>query len=378
MTRIYIVRHAEAEGNLYRRIHGWYDSQITENGKRQIAALEHRFQSIPVDAVYASDLRRTQITARAAARPRGLEVHIEPGLREIGMGVYEDRTFGDLHFHFPEEQKRFVTCSPDWAPEGGETFTQVGARVTDAVFRIARAHPDQTVAVFTHGTATRCLQSALRNKHPSQTPELGHCENTGVTCLEFEGDQVRILFENDASHLPEEIATVARQRRAMERGAPLLAAWFRPLDMDREAQIYYEARKDAWQDIHGSMADFDGPGFLAEAREQWLIDRRAVECVMAGDRVIGVLQLATDRFAAEKVGYVPLVYLQPEYRRRGIGVQLIGQAVCTYRALGRERLRLRCAPDNLLAQRFYKRYGFVRIGPAPGARVPLDLLEKSI
>ena len=336
------------------------------------------FQSIPVDAVYASDLRRTQITARAAARPRGLEVHIEPGLREIGMGVYEDRTFGDLHFHFPEEQKRFVTCSPDWAPEGGETFTQVGARVTDAVFRIARAHPDQTVAVFTHGTATRCLQSALRNKHPSQTPELGHCENTGVTCLEFEGDQVRILFENDASHLPEEIATVARQRRAMERGAPLLAAWFRPLDMDREAQIYYEARKDAWQDIHGSMADFDGPGFLAEAREQWLIDRRAVECVMAGDRVIGVLQLATDRFAAEKVGYVPLVYLQPEYRRRGIGVQLIGQAVCTYRALGRERLRLRCAPDNLLAQRFYKRYGFVRIGPAPGARVPLDLLEKSI
>ena len=34
MTRIYIVRHAEAEGNLYRRIHGWYDSPITENGKR--------------------------------------------------------------------------------------------------------------------------------------------------------------------------------------------------------------------------------------------------------------------------------------------------------------------------------------------------------
>ena len=64
--------------------------------------------------------------------------------------------------------------------------------------------------------------------------------------------------------------------------------------------------------------------------------------------------------------------------RVGPGQQLIGQAVCTYRALGRERLRLRCAPDNLLAQRFYKRYGFVRIGPAPGARVPLDLLEKSI
>ena len=31
MTTIYLVRHAEAEGNLYRRIHGWYDALITDN-----------------------------------------------------------------------------------------------------------------------------------------------------------------------------------------------------------------------------------------------------------------------------------------------------------------------------------------------------------
>ena len=36
------------------------------------------------------------------------------------------------------------------------------------------------------------------------------------------------------------------------------------------------------------------------------------------------------------------------------------------------------APDNLVAQRFYKRYGFYRVGSAEGTRVPLDLLEKSI
>ena len=42
MTTIYLVRHAEAEGNLYRLVHGWYNSLITENGYRQIAALEER------------------------------------------------------------------------------------------------------------------------------------------------------------------------------------------------------------------------------------------------------------------------------------------------------------------------------------------------
>ena len=51
MTTIYLIRHAEAEGNLYRRIHGWYDSLITKNGERQIQALQQRFDSVPIDAV---------------------------------------------------------------------------------------------------------------------------------------------------------------------------------------------------------------------------------------------------------------------------------------------------------------------------------------
>ena len=34
MTRIYLIRHAEAEGNLYRRAHGQYDSNITPLGRR--------------------------------------------------------------------------------------------------------------------------------------------------------------------------------------------------------------------------------------------------------------------------------------------------------------------------------------------------------
>ena len=32
MTTIYLIRHAEAEGNRYRRAHGWYNSTITDRG----------------------------------------------------------------------------------------------------------------------------------------------------------------------------------------------------------------------------------------------------------------------------------------------------------------------------------------------------------
>lgn len=378
MTRIYLIRHAEAEGNLYRRVQGWYDSRVTENGLRQIAALEHRFQNIHLDAVYASDLRRTQCTAQAVTRPKNLTLRIDPGLREIGLGVYEDLSFGDMEYHHPDSQGVFATCSPQWDPEGGETFDQVCRRITAAFFRIAAAHPEQTVAVFSHGTAIRCLQASLRGKHPSQVPELGQCENTAVSCYDIKGSQFRILFENDASHLPLEIATLARQKAAWKRDGDPLHVWFQPLDMDRDAQVYYEARKEAWQNIHGSLANFDGPAFLSEAREQWQWDRRAVQRVLWGEQTVGILHLATLKHVQEAVGYIPFLYLMPNYRRRGIGVQLIGQAVSTYRAMGRRRLRLNCAPNNEVAQRFYKRYGFVKVGQDPGAQLPLDRLEKEI
>ena len=373
MTRIYLIRHAEAEGNLYRRAHGWYDGRVTENGKRQISALSQRFADVPVDAVYASDLRRTQATAQAVAGPKGLEVHIDPGLREIGMGVWEDRTFGDLARHEPEKMRDFYTCAPSWQVEGCETFEQVRCRITPAIFRIARENEGKTVAIFSHGSAIHCFQASLRDKKVFQIRDVPHCGNTGVTCLDIEGMWHDVKFENDVSHLPDEIATLDKSRPE-----EICETWFENLDMDHNDVVYYEARKDAWQGIHGSFQSFDGPGFLGEARDAWLLDHRAVQAVMLEDKIAGVLQLDVGRDAEEKVGYVPFLYLKPEYRCKGIGVQLIGQAVCTYRAMGREKLRLRCAPDNGLAQRFYKRNGFHTVGMAPGARVPLELLEKEI
>ena len=48
MTKIYVVRHAEADGNIYRRVHGHYDGYVTKNGLRQIEALRARFADILV------------------------------------------------------------------------------------------------------------------------------------------------------------------------------------------------------------------------------------------------------------------------------------------------------------------------------------------
>ena len=146
MTTVYLIRHAEAEGNLYRRVHGWYDSLITDNGYRQIAALRGRFADIHIDAVYSSDLFRTMTTAKAVYLSHGLELHTDPGLREISLGAWEDKPWGELERCDAMNLIRFNHSSPDFRVEGGETFAQVQARLKGTVLRLAAAHPGQTIA----------------------------------------------------------------------------------------------------------------------------------------------------------------------------------------------------------------------------------------
>lgn len=58
MTQIYLIRHTQAEGNLYRMMQGHWDGDVTPLGMKEVDALASRFRDIPVDAVYSSDLTR--------------------------------------------------------------------------------------------------------------------------------------------------------------------------------------------------------------------------------------------------------------------------------------------------------------------------------
>ena len=155
MTTIYLIRHAQADGNLYRRCQAWYDGLVTPIGYRQIEALKNRFIDTHFDAVYSSDLFRTMTTAKAIYEPHNLPLNTDPELREIGSGCWEDRPWGELLQCDRESLLAFWRCDPKWKVDGGETFLEIQMRFDRAVRRIAAKHPDQTVAIFAHGCIIR-------------------------------------------------------------------------------------------------------------------------------------------------------------------------------------------------------------------------------
>lgn len=380
MTKVYLVRHAEAEGNIYRRFHGWYNSLITDNGYRQIEALAKRFEGEQIDAVYSSDLFRTMTTAGAVYKSRGLELHTDPGLREIGGGVWEDKTWGELRREDRESLERFNVGDPTWKVEGSETYGEVQGRVCGTILKLAAAHEGQTIALFSHGTAIRTAIARFSGLPLEEIDRIPHGDNTCVACLNIEDGRAEIVYYNDNSHLGE-LSTLAKQSWWRKKGTEdygRVNLWFRVLDMETEADFYLETRREAWQTIHGTLEGFDGEGYLANAKAQSVKEPRSLMVAMRENTRAGLLQIDPRRGAESGVGEVPFYYMTPEARRQGLGVQLLGQAVSLFRPLGREKLRLRCAQENETAQRFYRKYGFVKTGEEPGVYGVLDVLEKYI
>ena len=78
------------------------------------------------------------------------------------------------------------------------------------------------------------------------------------------------------------------------------------------------------------------------------------------------------------MGAIAFYYVDEAHRKCGLGVQLLGQAVSVYRAMGRTKLRLRCAPENETAYRFYCRQDFKKVGMAEDSVVPLYLMDRPI
>ena len=212
MTTIYLVRHAEAEGNLYRIAHGQYDGLITDRGYRQIDVLRRRFENVHIDAVYSSDLFRARTTAKAIYEAKGLPLHLEPAFREIHMGIWEGRIWQELNTNYEEEMYCFNRQLDKFSIEGGETCQQVLDRFLPALERVAKAHDGETIAIFSHGAALRMVIGVLNGLSLAEVGESPHGDNTAVALVEYENGKFTVKYHNDNSHQVEAgLSTFAKQ-----------------------------------------------------------------------------------------------------------------------------------------------------------------------
>lgn len=211
-TKVIVIRHCEARGNIDRIFNGHYDGDITENGERQLVQLARRMQTISFDALYSSPLQRAKKTAAAANSGKNLPVQLEDGLMEIHGGVWEGKPWKEFPSLFPEDSEAWNLHPWDFAPEGGESMRHVYARIWDTVTMLAKKNQGKTICCVSHGCAIRNLVCHAKGWPIERLNDVQWCENTALNVLAFDDAwQASLLLENDASHLTQELSTLAKQ-----------------------------------------------------------------------------------------------------------------------------------------------------------------------
>ena len=156
MTTLILARHGETDWNRDGRFQGHADPPLNDRGREQARALADAVAGERIAAVYASDLRRAHETAQIVAARRGLDVVVDPDLRERDVGEWSGLTIREIEDRFPDELRRFR----EKGASIGESREALSERVVAAVRRIAEAHPRGHVLVVTHGGALRALRHA--------------------------------------------------------------------------------------------------------------------------------------------------------------------------------------------------------------------------
>lgn len=210
MTRIYIVRHCEAVGNIKRIFQGHTDLDITELGAKQLEALQERFDDIKLDRVFSSPLIRAKKTGLAIIGKKNIPLEINNGLIEINGGVIEGKEYAVVYNQFPDFKEMWTNHPEDFAPENGETMLQAYERIWETVLNIAKENKGKTIACATHGGVTRCLNCRLVKNDISKMNEIPFGYNTAVTLIEFDDNlNFKVIFYDDASHITDELMNKA-------------------------------------------------------------------------------------------------------------------------------------------------------------------------
>jgi len=218
MTTIYLVRHAEAEGNIMRVFHGQHDSDITPGGAAQLKLLERRFENVHLDAIYSSDLKRARKTAEAVRGVRDMKIRLDSRLREIKGGLWEGVGWDELVERFPESY--YTWEQEPWRHQMplGESMAQVRERMAAAISDIAGQNDGRTICIATHGTAMKAFMTYALGWELERFNDVAWYDNTSVTVLRFEKGKFEVVSQNDVEHLPADMRTLSKQKWWIPKG----------------------------------------------------------------------------------------------------------------------------------------------------------------
>ena len=201
MLRLYLVRHGQTEWNVQKRMQGWGDSTLTEQGVNNAIALGKKLEDVEFVAAYTSTSERTIETAKLIIDKRNLAINTNEDLREIHLGEWEGKTLEEIKVFYPEQYKYFWGNPAFYEPADGETFEQLLNRAIKILNHIISKHKDGNILVITHSVILKSLLMHIKRKSIKDLWAPPFIHDTSLSILEIENGVYRLITEGDITHL---------------------------------------------------------------------------------------------------------------------------------------------------------------------------------
>ena len=205
-TRLVLIRHGEAACNLAGVVGGPIGcTGLSPAGRLQAQALCTRLletqELAGADAVYTSVLARARETADIVAPAVGAQRArvADCELCELHPGEADGLSWDEFRRRYGEPD---FDADPDaLVAPGGESWTGFVRRASEAVARIAAAHPGGLVVAVCHAGVVEATMIAFLPVAPHRGRLRLPTEHTSLTEWERDARGWRLVRYNDAAHL---------------------------------------------------------------------------------------------------------------------------------------------------------------------------------
>jgi alpha-ribazole phosphatase len=200
LSRLLLVRHGNTKLNNAKRFWGQTDVELSTDGIRQAEKLRERLAAYKIDAVYASSLSRTRLTAEIIASGHQLGITTLNELMEINFGFIEGLTFEEVNQLHPE----IADIMSKWAIKpkfpGGESLDNLDKRVQKFLKRLQKHKPEETILIVAHAGTLRLMICNLMGIGSEHWRHI-QLDLASLSIMETYPQGAVLSLLNDVSHL---------------------------------------------------------------------------------------------------------------------------------------------------------------------------------
>lgn len=150
---LYLVRHGKTCCNLKEKYIGSFEDDLSEQGIREIKKVKEITSKVHFDKVFSSERSRAYHSAMLLTDN---EIIKDYRLNERDFGIFENKTYGEICYNYPEERKAWEEEWMDYKIPHGESAKECYDRAAEFMKMLEKQNYENCLAV-THGGIIRSI-----------------------------------------------------------------------------------------------------------------------------------------------------------------------------------------------------------------------------